>query len=195
MGAMPLEHALLVSLSERPASGLDLTRRFDASIGFFWQASHQQIYRVLGRMEKDGWVTSTVVAQQGRPDKKVYDVTEPGRLELERWLSEPTAADPLRSDLMVKFRAASWGDREQILQLARTRLAEHRSRHALYEQIADRDFPEPAALSGRDLDMYLVLRGGLRLEEFWVDWLTEYLTAHGAARDVPLTTPITEENP
>ena len=28
------------------------------------------------------------------------------------------------------------------------------------------------------LDQYLVLRGGIRLEEFWTDWLTEYLEAH-----------------
>ncbi len=51
---MALEHAILVSLSERAASGSDLVRRFDASIGFFWSATHQQIYRVLGRMEGDG---------------------------------------------------------------------------------------------------------------------------------------------
>ena len=44
---MALEHAILVSLSERPASGLDLTRRFDRSIGFFWSATHQQIYSCL----------------------------------------------------------------------------------------------------------------------------------------------------
>ena len=84
---MALEHALLVSLSERPASGLDLARRFDKSIGFFWQASHQQIYKTLGRMEKDGWVTSTVVVQQGRPDKKVYDVSDAGRLAVQAWLA------------------------------------------------------------------------------------------------------------
>ena len=47
---MALEHAILVSLTERPASGLDLTRHFDRSIGFFWSATHQQIYRVLARM-------------------------------------------------------------------------------------------------------------------------------------------------
>jgi hypothetical protein len=41
-----------------------------------------------------------------------------------------------------------------------------------------RDYPDPASLTGPDLDQYLVLRGGIRLEEFWVDWLTEYLEAH-----------------
>jgi DNA-binding PadR family transcriptional regulator len=85
---MALEHAILVSLSERPASGLDLTRRFDRSIGFFWSATHQQIYRVLARMEADGWVRSTSVAQSGRPDKKVYDVAAAGGRELQDCLAE-----------------------------------------------------------------------------------------------------------
>ena len=51
---MSLAHALLTSLLEQPSSGYDLARRFDKSIGHFWQATHQQIYRELGRMEKAG---------------------------------------------------------------------------------------------------------------------------------------------
>lgn len=175
---MALEHALLVSLSERPAAGIDLARRFDRSIGFFWQATHQQIYRTLGRMERDGWVRSSSVPQATGPDKRVYEVAEPGRLELQRWLAAPTAGDPVRSDLMVKIRGASYGDRQAVLEEARRRLAEHTARLALYEQIAERDFPEPEGLEGRALDMYLVLRGGFLLEQFWIDWLTEYLEAH-----------------
>ena len=57
-------------------------------------------------------------------------------------------------------------------------LADHRTRLAHYEDLAARDFPEPDRLTGHDLDVYLVLRGGIRLEQFWVDWLTEYLDAH-----------------
>ncbi len=178
---MALEHAILVSLSERPASGLDLTRRFDRSIGFFWSATHQQIYRVLARMEADGWVRSTAVAQEGRRGKQEYAVTPDGRAELERWLAEPGAAEPSRSELAVKLRAASYGDRAAVLDQVRSHLADHATRLAHYEQLAARDFPEPGRLTGRDLDVYLVLRGGIRLERFWVDWLTEYLDAHGVS--------------
>ena len=64
---MALEHAILVSLSEKPSTGYDLARRFDASIGYFWTATHQQIYRVLAAMEDSGWVTSALVPQSGRP--------------------------------------------------------------------------------------------------------------------------------
>jgi DNA-binding PadR family transcriptional regulator len=180
---MALEHALLVSLSERAGSGLELTRRFDKSIGFFWSATHQQIYKVLGRMEADGWVTSTVVAQQGRPDKKVYAVSDAGHSALADWLAQPTPNAPMRSELAVKMRAASLAaDREAVLTVVRDNLAEHATRLAFYEQLCQQDYPEPTALTGADLDQYLVLRGGIRLEQGMVDWLTEYLDAHEKAQ-------------
>ena len=61
---MALEHAILVSLLEKPGSGYELARRFDRSIGHFWTATHQQIYRVLKRMEADGLLAVREVAQQ-----------------------------------------------------------------------------------------------------------------------------------
>ncbi len=79
---MALPHAILVSLSEQSGSGYELAHRFDRSIGFFWSATHQQIYRTLRTMEDDGWVHVTPVVQQGRPDKKVYTVADAGRAEL-----------------------------------------------------------------------------------------------------------------
>ncbi len=174
---MALEHALLVALRERPASGLELARRFDRSIGYFWHASHQQIYRILARMEGDGWLDAEAVEQSGRPDKKEYAVTPAGTAVLRDWLATPTPVEPLRSELAVKLRGASYGDREAVLVLVRDSLADHVLRLAHYERLAARDYPEPATLTGHDLDQYLVLRGGIRLEEFWVGWLTEYLEA------------------
>lgn len=175
---MALEHALLVALSEQPASGLDLSRRFARSIGYFWSATHQQIYRVLGRMADDGWLEVTEVAQTGRPDKKVYAVSASGIDVLTTWLAEPTETPALRSDLAVKLRGASFGDREAVLATVRGTLADHVTRLDHYRQLMKRDYPRPSDLTDLELDQYLVLRGGVRLEEFWVDWLTEYLEAH-----------------
>ena len=84
-----LPHAILVSLSEQSGSGYELGRRFERSIGYFWSATHQQIYRTLRAMEDAGWVHVTPVVQQGRPDKKVYTVADAGRAELARWIAEP----------------------------------------------------------------------------------------------------------
>ena len=173
-----LEHALLVALREQPAAGLELARRFDRSIGYFWHATHQQIYRTLGRMETDGWLHAQPVSQRGRPRKVVYDVTPAGAEALAAWLAEPTATEPLRSALAVKLRGASYGDQVAVLDQARDHLADHALRLAHYAHLAERDYPEPAGLSGHALDQYLVLRGGIRVEEFWVGWLEEYLAAH-----------------
>ncbi|CAB4701640.1 MAG: PadR family transcriptional regulator [Actinobacteria bacterium] len=173
-----LEHALLVALSEQPAAGLDLTKRFSRSIGYFWGASHQQIYRTLARMERDGWVRATALAQQGKPDKRVYDVTPAGAEALAAWLAEPTQTHTLRSELAVKLRGASYGEREAVLDVVRANLADHHIRLDHYEQLMKRDYPEPAALAGAELDQYLVLRGGILMEQTWITWLTEYLEAH-----------------
>ncbi len=173
-----------MALSERPAAGLDLARRFERSIGFFWHATHQQIYRVLARMEADGWVDREFVEQRDRPTKKVYAVSDRGRRVLAEWLATSTPMEPLRSELAVKMRGASRGERDAVLAVVRDNLSDHRTRLAHYEQLAARDHPTPGRLEGQELDTYLVLRGGIRLEEFWVSWLEEYLHAHESTRPV-----------
>jgi len=178
---MALEHALLVALSERPGSGLELAGRFERSIGFFWHATHQQIYRVLRRMETDGWLSVETVPQTGKPGRRVYTVSAIGAQALADWLAEPLPMESFRSDLAVKLRAASYGERAILLRRVRETLADHETRLAHYRDLEARDYPVPADLAGPDLDQYLVLRGGIRLEEFWIGWLNEYLEAHSVS--------------
>jgi DNA-binding PadR family transcriptional regulator len=178
-----LPHAILVSLSEQSGSGYELARRFDRTIGYFWAATHQQIYRTLRTMELEGWVQATPVVQHGRPDKKVYSVSDAGRAELARWISAPlsgrgsSVADNRTRDLAVKVRAASFGDvdavRAQMLELR----AERATLLDTYRGFEKRQFPDPSTLTGAALHQYLVLRGGIRAEESAVDWLDEVAAA------------------
>lgn len=55
---MSLAHVLLTSLIEKPSTGIELARRFDRSMGFFWNATHQQIYRELSAMQSKGWIST-----------------------------------------------------------------------------------------------------------------------------------------
>ncbi len=65
---MSLPHAILTALLEKPSSGLELARRFDRSIRYFWSATHQQIYRELNKLEQAGLIQARdeVVTPQGR---------------------------------------------------------------------------------------------------------------------------------
>ena len=174
-----LAHAILVSLSEQSGSGYELARRFDRSIGYFWSATHQQIYRTLRTMEDDGWVSVTPVVQQSRPDKKVYRVSDGGRAELRRWITEPltgqgsSAADARVRDLAVKIRAAGYGDIDAIRAQVSALRAERSARLDTYRALEKRQFPLPRSLSRTALYQYLVLRGGIRAEESAVEWLDE----------------------
>jgi DNA-binding PadR family transcriptional regulator len=180
-----LPHAILVSLCEQSGSGYELARRFDRSIGYFWSATHQQIYRTLRVMEDDGWVHVRPVVQHGRPDKKVYTVADAGRAELARWIAEPltgrgsSVTDHRTRDLAVKVRAAGYGDIGALCRQVAALRAERVSLLGTYRGFEKRQFPDPQALRGAPLHQYLVLRGGIRSEEGTIDWLDEITTALG----------------
>ena len=179
---MALEHAILVSLAERSASGYDLARRFDASIGHFWRASHQQIYKVLGRMETQDWVASELIAQDGRPDKKVYAITAAGLDELGAWTSKATPIEHLRSEFAVKLRALPFGDAAAIIDDVRVRRRAHEAQLEYYRQSAARFYPDPAALTNDELGSWLVLRGGILSEQTGIAWCDEILQRLGDER-------------
>ncbi len=172
---MALEHAILVSLAERSASGYELARRFDASIGHFWTASHQQIYKVLGRMETDDWVTSDVVVQGARPDKKVYAITATGREELAAWTTRPAPLEQVRSAFAVKLRALPFGDADAITDDVRSRRLAHVERLEYYRASATRFYPDPDGIGDEQLGGWLVLRGGIIAEEAAIAWCDEIL--------------------
>jgi DNA-binding PadR family transcriptional regulator len=136
---MSLPHALLTSLLERPSSGMDLASRFERSIGYFWSATHQQIYRELGRLEAAGWVAS-VPAETGRGRKRIYSVLPAGQEELRRWVQQSEDPRPARDELMVRLRAeAVVGPTDLNVEIGRL-LTLHRERLAHYREIEARDF-------------------------------------------------------
>ncbi len=186
---MALEHAILVALSERSGSGYELAQRFDRSLGYFYGASHQQIYRTLRRMDEAGWVACERVEQHGRPDKKVYTVSAEGRRSLREWLAQPAAMSTIRDELSVKIRGASHGDASAVLAEVLRHGGEHRARLQLYRAMAAKDFPDPSVLPPLQLHQYLVLRGGIRIQEAMVAWCDEVADALRAGHGSPAASP------
>ncbi|MFJ6787604.1 PadR family transcriptional regulator [Streptomyces angustmyceticus] len=186
---MALDHAILVSLLEKPGSGYELARRFERSIGYFWTATHQQIYRVLKRMESDGWIDVREVPQQARPDKKEYSVAAPGRAALSAWLHEPIEPESVRHDLAVKIRGAAFDDPAALIREVERHHQAHTDRLAHYLAGERRDFTGPQAPAtpdaGQELQ-HVVLRGGIAYERMTLAWLDDVLaTLHRLAARHP----------
>jgi DNA-binding PadR family transcriptional regulator len=134
-------------------------------------------------MELDGWVSVSPVVQQGRPDKKVYTVSDAGRGELARWIAEPlsgrgsSVADNRTRDIAVKVRGADYGDVDAVRAQVAALRAERAELLDTYRGFEKRQFPHPRGLAGAALHQYLVLRGGIRAEESAIDWLDEVAAA------------------
>src|SRR5262245_61552995 len=103
---MALRHAVLVTLLDGPATGYELAKLFDAAVAHYWHATPPQIYQELARLEGDGLVSGTEVAQQDRPNKRVMTITAAGRAELDRFVDERSRRVAFKSDVLVKVRAA-----------------------------------------------------------------------------------------
>jgi DNA-binding PadR family transcriptional regulator len=165
-----LAEAILVCLADEPLSGYDLAKSFDTSIGFFWHADHQQIYRELRKLKDRGWVDDELVIQHTRPNKRRYSITAAGLERLMAWSQENRPAPPVKDDMMVKLYGLAHVDVAAVADQIGDRLAGHRQRLALYERIeavvfADLDRSDSAAV-GR----FLGLRLGLAHERAWIDW-------------------------
>ncbi|WP_399091990.1 PadR family transcriptional regulator [Streptomyces sp. BBFR2] len=170
---MSLPYAILTALLEKPSSGLELTRRFDKSIGYFWSATHQQIYRELGKLEAAGLIRALPAAQPARGQKKEFEVLPSGRAALTAWAAEPQDPKPPRDALLLRMRAAAVVGHVGLDEELRRHLDLHRRQLAEYTAIEERDFRSADAPGDRL--RRLVLRAGIDLETFWITWLTSAL--------------------
>jgi DNA-binding PadR family transcriptional regulator len=84
-----LNYALLGFLNYRPRTGYELKQQMDKSVAFFWHAKQSQIYRTLKTMEEEGLVISRMEAQDDRPDRRVYTITDRGQAAFAEWLLQP----------------------------------------------------------------------------------------------------------
>ncbi len=173
---MALSHAIMTALLDEDLSGYDLAKQFDVSLGFFWSASHQQIYQQLKALAESGHVSVTEISQSGKPDKRVYGLTESGRDVLTDWLRGETKRKPARDDLFVKLYNLSSDDRPFLLGEIEQRHSEHEQRLALYERIRMRGYEKPDQLAPRRQGMYLALLAGIYQEQSALRWCDEAVT-------------------
>lgn len=184
---MSLPHALLTALIERPSSGLELAGRFDRSIGYFWQATHQQIYRELARLEADGLIEATPI-EGARGRKREYRVLSAGRRELQRWVTADQVPFSIRDELLVRLRAeAVVGPSAGLVSEMEDLAAYHRNKLATYRQIEAKNFSDTKMSRAQSL-RHLVLQAGMEFEAQRValcEKTLALLRIHGAEKSPP----------
>src|SRR5919198_5122614 len=100
-----LGFALLALLACRPRTGYELRQAMRDPVGFYWTASHSQIYPELAKLEAARLVRHRVIDGPGPLDTKRYSCTAPGRRLLADWAVQPPEPGPERDELMLKVYA------------------------------------------------------------------------------------------
>jgi DNA-binding PadR family transcriptional regulator len=170
---MALAYAILTLLVEHPHSGYDITKKFDGSVGFFWKATHQQIYRELAKLETQNWVHSEVIPQAGRPDKRLYALTDLGKQQLLAWLAEATEPMTIKEELLIKLSVGYLASPEQMVQELERHRQIHLDKLAIYRQLEQKHFQNLSAVSEPLKYSYLTLRRGIHYETDYVAWCDE----------------------
>lgn len=169
-------------LSIQPLSGYDLKRYFDASVRHFWSADQAAIDRALAALVAEQLVAHERVAQETRPDRKVYHLSAARRTELDRWLATPAASPPCREPLLVKLFLAGRLSPDALRSVLTAELAAVEGELAGYReilaQIEAEPAPAPDAVQVGPLITLTTNGGALAVAQR--DWLRRLLTRHEA---------------
>lgn len=176
--ASTLGNALLGLLARGPQTGYELSRRMKRPIGYFWTASHSQIYPELAALERDGLVSHRVIAGRGPRDTKRYRITAAGRRALAGWVATAYEPSPPKDDFMLRVYSLWTVDRaaaRTLVEGARVRheetIAEYLRQRAAIEVEYGGPPTEPDTPAFCD---YATLRRGLSYErqaKSWCDWM------------------------
>ena len=164
---MSLRYALLGLLAEEPASGYDLTRKFERGLRrYAWHAQHSQIYPELNRLADDGFVA---VVAEGPRGRRTYAITESGRTELRRWMLNPPDVFVVRNEFVLRLFLLSTLEPDDARAVLRPVAEESvREMQTLRNAIDSHDAVTP--FDGRTAAGRLVAEYGLRFFQITHEW-------------------------
>lgn len=173
-----LKYILLGLLDYRPMSGYDLENWISVSAGNFWHAKLSQIYTTLKGLEAEALVASHIEPQEGRPDRRVYQITEAGQADLRGWLREPITDLAAKKDsLLVKVFFQSPQEKQLLLAQLRLHMTLHQQKLDEYRQQTPQAIQEmlqdQPQLLGNALLWDATRRFGEMYEAMYIAWLEE----------------------
>jgi DNA-binding PadR family transcriptional regulator len=182
VAASTLGFALLGLLARQPRTGYELTQALRRPIGYFWTASHSQVYPELARLEAARYINHTVIGGPGPRDTKRYAITAAGRRALAEWAGTPAAPAPDRDEFLLKVYSLWLVEPARARTLIVEQLARHEAQLAHYEQL-ERDMRDEFGTTLSDpttsqFSSYATLRRGLSFERHardWCAWLADQL--------------------
>ena len=171
-------YQILGVLLREARSGYEIVKQLE----YIRPVKTSQVYPTLTRLQQQGLVTATDVPQEGRPDKKVYDVTAQGRAALTDWIGTEPEPPVLRDDFLTMVYSAWTKEPEEVVSMFERRLEQLRAMKEEMETVlAKHQVQEPQGRQDprnwRFFREHLLLRriGSLQQEMLWSRGVIEAL--------------------
>jgi DNA-binding PadR family transcriptional regulator len=131
---MDVKTVCLGMLTDGEASGYDLKKYFESSFGHFFAAGFGSIYPALASLAEKELVSCKCVPQDGKPDRKVYSITEAGRQRLLAELDNPNPTHKIRSEFLATLCFAHLMDADQVQTVLDNRVAKIEEYEKLFDE-------------------------------------------------------------
>ncbi len=177
---MSLPHVILTVLNHRDATGYDITKEFSGAIGHVWKASHQQVYRELNKLAELGAVNYRLEPQDGKPDRKVYSITEIGKQNLYQWYLLSPKHPTERDEVSAKLLTCGIFDAAPMVAHLHSLIEESRNLLARYRVLEQENKEKITSQNRTDYLEHLALRRNILRTEAWLLWADEVLIALNA---------------
>lgn len=144
---MDVKTVCLGMLTEGPASGYDLKKEFESTFSHFFSAGYGSIYPALSWLAGKGLVRCEEVPQDGKPDRKVYEITDAGHAFLLEALRNPCPCHKVRSEFLATLCFAHLmrpEDIEAVIDHRLESIAEYREMFRHFEKECVSEWPAGA---------------------------------------------------
>ncbi len=131
---MDVKTVCLGMLTDGEASGYDLKKHFESSFGHFFAAGFGSIYPALASLAEKELVSCCCIAQDGKPDRKVYRITEAGRQQLLSELDNPNPTHKIRSEFLATLCFAHLMKAEQVETVLQSRIADIEAYEKMFDE-------------------------------------------------------------
>jgi PadR family transcriptional regulator, regulatory protein AphA len=122
-----IELALLGFLRQGPQHGYQIHQLVadPAGLGPIWRLKQSQLYALLTKLEKDGYLWGELEAQEAaRPPRRMYQLTPTGQAAYQEWLQSPVNVPRLmRQEFMAKLYFARLDEKELVRKLVNSQRA------------------------------------------------------------------------
>jgi DNA-binding PadR family transcriptional regulator len=181
-----LAYAILALIAREPLTGYQVSQQLRDPVGHFWQARHSQIYPLLNRLDRRGWVAAEEIPGPGPRPTRRYEITEAGLAALRTWVGASPTRRSARDELLLRVYASWVADRSVTLRLLDEAEARHREQLAIYLDRRRRGEARGAAdrPGSADFADYATLRRGIGFERgriAWLRWLRRRLDADSSS--------------